>query len=445
MPVPDATEFESLLTSLAPEEFVDLVAEVWEARGWTVTREGERLIASADGDRRVVQPVSTGRVRRVLREQLGLPLSVDPDADVVVAATGRAASLLTDVADDAAIHGPGDLRDLLLYGIDREIAADLFERYFDRPVVTEPEPDEPGAVERVSHTIAGFDAATMLAVLAALALIASAAPALLSGSGQPASQVTYSAPETTVGTATPAGEGTDAYPPGVSDGNLTDVEALAEASAGAMGEIPYRVTVDREGTPNASRFGNIYAATWNVTVAGPAHFHYRSYWITDQPDNVSIDLYADGRTKYRRYQEGDTLSYHSYPVSATGDEREFRQRVAAAMRFYLATNESTVKCVHWNESDECITYRILATGEPTAIEENVTDYRAVAFVETDGQLRRLAVSYRLAETGEEVTYEAHYDQPLQVKLTQPEWVADARNATGTSDNETATETTTGGS
>jgi hypothetical protein len=105
--------FRELLAGLSGEALVAFVADLWRARGHEVTREGDRLHVD-DGTLHVVE-------------------RVDPAADRDGDERPVAATPLPERAPDGAV-GPDDLRRMLLYGVERERAAELFEAQFDRPL-----------------------------------------------------------------------------------------------------------------------------------------------------------------------------------------------------------------------------------------------------------------------------------------------------------------------
>lgn len=110
-PVPDDA-FRTLLAECSTSAFTEFVADLWQARGRDVRRDGDHLLV---GDREL-WPV------------------LEPDAgptsdDVVVVAA-------TDPPADAAerIIAPADLYQVLLYDVPREQATEVFEAHFGRPL-----------------------------------------------------------------------------------------------------------------------------------------------------------------------------------------------------------------------------------------------------------------------------------------------------------------------
>lgn len=111
-PVPEDA-FRSLLTDTARSTVAAFVAELWRARGFEVAEDGDRLLAD-------------GRELRVVDDAGG---ATPPEDGWLVATTPPTPSHGGD-----GVVGPADLRELLLYDVPRERAAELFERHFDRPL-----------------------------------------------------------------------------------------------------------------------------------------------------------------------------------------------------------------------------------------------------------------------------------------------------------------------
>lgn len=114
-PLPES-EFRSLLAGRSQGAFADFVADLWQARGREVRRDGDRLLVD-------------GRELRPVRKYDGSP----PTRTIVVTATPL------DAKTDETILGPADLYHALLYDVPRERASDLFESHFDRPLEREQE------------------------------------------------------------------------------------------------------------------------------------------------------------------------------------------------------------------------------------------------------------------------------------------------------------------
>ncbi|MFB6295711.1 MAG: hypothetical protein ABEH66_02585 [Halobacteriales archaeon] len=209
----------SLLADLDHEAFVAFVADLRAREGRGVDREGSVLTLGDGSDECERLLVWTdGRTRR---QRL---LGASPDApetgslDAVVARDGdlRAARAIAEKRG-ARVVGPADLRDRLLYAIDRGACRELCREHFGREVVPRPAPESgregaDSAPRSLSYPPTIVVAAALTGVLVAAAVGMAGLP----GASGPRATATPDA-GATVGTAavTPAGGGvaTSSTPP----------------------------------------------------------------------------------------------------------------------------------------------------------------------------------------------------------------------------------------
>ncbi|MFB6126507.1 MAG: hypothetical protein ABEJ79_04310 [Halolamina sp.] len=118
MPPLSTSEFAAVCRDAAPETVAGFVAALYEARGYAVAHEGDLVV--------VVSRAGAEDERLAVPDGDGPP----PEVDRVVT-TGRPPGSVSESREtlDAA-----DLRAALLYGVDRERAADLLAEWFDRPL-----------------------------------------------------------------------------------------------------------------------------------------------------------------------------------------------------------------------------------------------------------------------------------------------------------------------
>lgn len=109
MAVVPRAAFRTLLADCSRSTFADFVADLWRAKGETVGREGERVVV----DDEVLLPV--------------LDPGDEPPDDGRLVVARRTGS-------DADAVGADSLYEMLLYGVDRERAAAVFEAHFGRPL-----------------------------------------------------------------------------------------------------------------------------------------------------------------------------------------------------------------------------------------------------------------------------------------------------------------------
>lgn len=120
MPPLSQSELERLCRAAEPSDLLGFIADLYAARGWT--------IATKDASDAVVTLERDGSLQRLgVATETTVPDGVD--TIVIVGAEVDPAGLSADTYLDV-----GDLRNLLLYSIDREEAATVFERWFDQPL-----------------------------------------------------------------------------------------------------------------------------------------------------------------------------------------------------------------------------------------------------------------------------------------------------------------------
>ena len=327
-----------------------LLADCLAARGETVARDG-RVVRVDDGDR-------------------------------TVAVAGG--SWPADAPDPDLTFDVDDLRDLLLYGLDRPAADRVATAHLGAPLADLRPPRRGRALAR--------RVAPSLVVLVVLVAAAAAVAGPLAGAPgavtpTPAAPDGETGPERTPDAGTPAGETPDGPPPGVGAAGVTDPDALAAAHDR---ERPpsYRVAVTTERTaPNTEIRRNVtmrvagdrYLATATLRVGGDRVDAETVYG--DDRGRWAATTAGDVRT-VRRLDAGET-GLPSVDPAATGGER-----VAAALR----TQETNVSGLE-RTADGRAVYRVVGRGPPPTSEAET--YRVVALVSPDGFVVSLTVEYTL--------------------------------------------------
>ncbi len=414
MAVPAPETFADLLSALDRDAFVSFVADVWRARGWSVTRDGDVLIVSDDDETRRLLPV----VHRWLR---GVAPSLDRDdgVETVVDRDGRAAEAVADRG--VGYVGPSDLRSSILYEIDRDDADRLFGEYFDRPV-DDGEPARPptrAAVE--SDETAGdsgvnrwnVDSAVLLErgsvlVLVLLLVVASAtalgvdpfSPSGTFGGGSSSVDYNVSGGNASGNISVGAVSRSRPYPPGVSKDHVNG-SALAEAHVAALGDSSYKLravqsidsrpgggTKSRENGTKPRRITHIESTNWatnrtrftgsmNETVETAGNVSLRQI-VTYGTGNEVISGRRSNRsneTEYRKYPEGPNSTPVRTPV--------------VFLREFLGDTNATVTPTQRGHRR----YRIVVRNPPDGIAKNITHYRAVAIVNGSGFVSRFELNY----------------------------------------------------
>jgi hypothetical protein len=469
-------EFANLYARLDSGDQQALVADLYEARGWEVTSGDEFLTLSRNGDTRRLAMVEPSRFGSVSL----------PEADTVVAT--RDDEGVRASAEQAGIEylSPGDVRDLLLYGLDRETALDIFESYFDQPLLME---DSSPAVDdsRVSAGLfssldrnAGRVSLVIVVLLVAGVWVAGAGilPEADREPTAPQPNVTY-----TPGEAGAIG-GNQTYPPGLGPEGLVNTGELALAHQRHVENRTTAYRIEASGPQHAPfMFGRSF---WQATVYQENKFNYRyrkrsvapyGFRVEQREDNRTvwdpkrpIDpdnetsaevltkwVYASGEEKFWRFEDSERVRYQRAGVGQeNGRFLGFTDPVGWVDEYivrYLWTDSSTVTCLTETETGDCRAYRAEATGDPVELRPEVFDYRAVAVVERSGFVRSLTVRYNISRLGNEagqarVRFHMEYIDTEGITDT-PSWLEDARNRTtdpeGTatpSPTETATQNST---
>ena len=120
MPPLSQSELRRLCQAAEPSDLLGFIADLYAARGWTV--------ASKDASDGVITLERDGVLQSLgVATETTVPDGVD--IVVIIGAEVDPAAITADTSLDV-----GDLRNLLLYSIDREQAATVFERWFDQPL-----------------------------------------------------------------------------------------------------------------------------------------------------------------------------------------------------------------------------------------------------------------------------------------------------------------------
>jgi hypothetical protein len=454
MPPVSSERFGTLLRSLGSAERRAFVADLWSARGWETAIDGGVIDATRGGERQRIRVVDPGR--------FGAP-NVG-DADVLV--TTRDRDAVREAAESAGARyvTPADLREQLLYGLDRETAGALFETTFGRPIDATGEP-EPSGLQRaravpgwIRSAVAGHGPGprSLAVVLVALLLVGVAVggPAL---SPRDASESTVLTQTFTPGDAgavgavtaspTPVTETPDdeanTRPAGLGVRSVTDLRALADGHTTAVIGTSRTLEVSARGPPDTALMRGRTA--WKYTARIEQSHHYRVEGREAYPsslfppanessaDTVRIGIYAVGDRMYRQRQTPNDTEYERHLLEIAGDASGYATTVRGYLLTYLRGERTSVECAGTLTGGECFAYRIAVTGTPSTVPEGASDYRAVAVIQDNGLVSSLDVRYVLPDedgdgSPERVRLQVQYDYS-SVQVTPPEWLPEARNET----------------
>ncbi|QKY19527.1 hypothetical protein B4589_003730 [Halolamina sp. CBA1230] len=433
-PVP-AHAFASEFRALPAGDRVGFVADLWAARGWETSVEDDVVVAERDDERRRIRVTDPGR--------FGTPdLS---GVDTLVAARDRDA--VQSAAAEAGVRyvPPEKLRDLLLYGVERDAAAALYEEWFDQPLerTVVDEADEETALDTVRGRIpavVGQQRALVGLLLVALVGVALAGPTV-PGIGGPDRE------PITVGDVTPAEESGGAIGarsptptdgpellPGVTRAGVVDPAALVSAHKAAVRNRSRVRSVVITGPPNASVTAGAVRQNLTTRIVNASHYRHRTVsQLSKDAENGSmarLGVYADGEAVFQRTVFNETR-YARFPPSQRPGT--LYDDLTSYLYRYVVSDDSTVHCVGENASG-CRTYRIAVDGDPpTVLQGDIADYEAVANVSDRGVIRRIRASYTLPDRdddGEREPVRFALDYRFEtVELSPPAWLPEARNET----------------
>lgn len=454
-----AGTFARLFGRLDAQAKREFVADLFAARGWDVRVDGSQLHVTRDGDERRVAILEPPRFRSVSL----------PDADEVLVT--RDHSGVRSAAEEVGVHyrSPGDLRDLLLYGLERGTAEELFSEYFDQPLSVIGPDDEP---EDLGLSLSGLwpsldwspqRAAVVAILLIGVAVYVGGAGTLVgldSGAAAPELNSTY-----TPGEAGAIG-GAREYPPGLGPDGIENSGKLTLAHFEFLYGTPHEYRISASGPQHAPFMLGL--SQWNATVRIQDGRQYRyqkrevapyGYRVEQREDNVTVwdpkrpadvgnnssreiltkQVYADGTQKFWRFDGPEQVLYRRASVEQQGgrvlgvvDQVGW---VDIYLQRFLWTPNSSINCVSTTETQNCRRYRVEATGDPIELRADVIDFRAVAIVDQPGFVRSLTVRYKInpLDGGEPVPVRFRLEYlgigEESGSVSPPEWLDTAKNRT----------------
>lgn len=443
MPPVPTDEFAREFRALPASERTAFVAALWDARGWETTIE-EDVVAERDDERRRIRVVDPG--------WFGTPNL--GDADTLVAARDREA--VRAAVSEAGVEyvSPADLHDLLLYGIDREAASDLYESTFDQPLErTPPEPEsnvdeseagQGGAIAAASAALPTLSgnrrgvAALLLLLLVGVAVVGSPLPADSPEQRSVTVGDATSGDERAgaIGGASPSPTALPGLLPGVTRAGVVDPSALAAAHVQQVQNRSRVRSVTVTGPPNTSVMGRAVAQNLTTRIVNESYYRHRAASRFDGEDEWTsrVGVYADGEQVYQRLTLGNDTRYSRYSVTER-PATQYDDLTSYLYRYFAGANDTIVRCAIDYDTD-CPTYRIEVDGEPPAVlEGEVENYEALAIVSDRGVITTIRASYTLPDRDDDgerdqVRFALDY-QFEEVEVTVPSWLSEARNETAT--------------
>lgn len=418
------------------------VAALWSTRGWKTSVDDGAVVAERDGDQRRIGVVDPGR--------FGTPDLTDLDTLVVA----RDRDAVRAAASGAGVEyvPPAALRDLLLYGVERDVAAELYEQHVGKPLTRA----APAAAGESGGSGAFLPAIPQVEVshraLAAIAVLALVGVALagpgLPGSGPDPAPITVGDVTPGDGSVGAVGEGT-AEPtganvaPGVSLDGVESAMTLADAHvAGVRNRSRVRHT-ELHAFRNATGTRGVVSRNATSLIVNESYYRHESNAVLTSRNgtmNASVSLYADGESVYDRVAFGEDVDYGARSVEEAPATSLDGSVEGELYRYFVGAEDSVVTCAIEYDSD-CPTYRIAVDDPPNSLGEGVEDYEALLIVSDRGVITTMRVRYTLPNSdGERGQVRFSLDYRFEeVEPPAPDWLPRAKNASATgAGTETAT-------
>jgi hypothetical protein len=411
--------FARLLVRPSRARLSTFVADLYDARGWTVTRRGRDLVVSHP---------RTGRAERVAvlgaRTSLTAPASVD--ADVVVSRRDATWARAVAEGSDARFVGPADLRESLLYDVDRDRARELLTEHFGASLTAQSAP---------------VDGAALAAAVAVVVVLAGAAAVGAAGFGAAPSPATPSPtgtpPAADAGVtdegATPAPNTVSTFPPGLDDDGVRSLAELATAHRTAVEGRSYHLLFEQRRSRDVAE-GEWVETRQSVTVENRTNYRLVVDGIdprrAPEDPRVRYVAYADGERVYvKAWDENGTARYVDRTVTP-GEESRFARTASNSLLRYLDTDRSDLSRVVYRGRE---VYLLTAVGSPQRIPGNVTDYRASAIVYPNGFVPELEARYTVVddEGPRRVAIRYVHRDVGSATVDRPSWLDDRPNGTAT--------------
>ena len=431
MAPPALKEFVGNLRTLSGSDRAAFVAALLTARGWDANRDGRHIAATKGGQTRDVYVGSP-------------PEGADVDAVVAVPSRlrsflgtlpGRDGSRESPGIGDAgtAVIEPAVLYEWLLYGTDRETARALYREHFG--VAFE------SADTRTDDAVPASSRIALLAVVVVLAAAALFAGVTLDG-GVPADgqSGTASTGEPDEGSTASSETGdpadtttTPTSRPEVSSDTLRDVAFLTRTHLGSVQNSPVQMVVTFRGPRFLTGF-DTRRSGYDVDDEVTLQVHVDSdddYHVIQRTNfsgaplrsaDVTVERFAGGDTEFRRIERNGTERYERLPLSTVRNgSTTLEAWTQLLVSRYLNTTDRRVETVRNGSQTR---YRVVATGQPHALDHRTREYRAVAVVRPDGVLVSMVVTY--VHPGTEALVQVTLENDLSPDpLGTPEWYDEA--------------------
>lgn len=412
--VPDR-RFANAFERLDRSDRLALLEALWTERGWTVDRDGNLLIGRRGDESKRIRVGS----------------ATTPGDDILVTIDRRRVQL--DENTDVSVWDASDVRDLLLYGIDREAANAIYESIFGRSLYYEDSTLEPspGLLDQVPI----FKTAAVVLLLLVAVAAAAGVPLSISDSTPEFDRNTEFDGSDRFGNSTneslqetPAREPAQSnYPPGLDTDGVDDIDAVREAHLNALVRSSYTFAISESGPQNHTTYPSAVTHHLDGTVENRTSYkmHQRlEYPPGSDRANRTLDLYANGEERYAQWTYDNQTTFQNTSFRGTDDTEAVARMMGNAILRYLDTNETRVEA---NEVFGRQAFVVRATGTPNQIDGPVQNYQALAVIRPDGTVDLLKVLYTPTGANESVRYDMQLF-PWSGTIDDPEWYETAQES-----------------
>lgn len=431
MPFFSGPSFERRFRSISAETRRAFLADLWAARGYDSDVQNGMVLVNRETTVRI------GIVGRWPWQRR----RTDADVDKVVGTGDRERMRAYAKRHDAEFVPPAEVLDLLLYGIDREVAEKIAQKHLGVPLRVLTQDNSTATDATVRPAVSTLAILSILVIAVSVSPVATNAGISLFDSGSVIEDNGDGTPESTTESRSATSEGIDAYPRGLSAGGVTDSEALFFTHHTQLGDRSYVTNVTFEGPPNALFTDRTvrYESTKRVDEQqNKEHTEYRM--IQSEEGNETIEEYVsiydvDDRRGYQLYAtNGSAVIRNETGRSMYRTPSPARSLPYIIFQGSLSVDDTNVTTVR--RSDET-RYRVTATADSTTFERETQGrgsiqapleietgtFEATAEFTTSGRLLRLSAEYADRDTGEQASLQVTYSRVGEVdRIRSPPWL-----------------------
>lgn len=412
------------LRTLDADSGADLVADLWQARGFDVDRDGDTLVATRDGESVVIRVVDGIR--------LGALLSPAREVNVVVVPAGGRYARLVAARHGARLVDASDLYELFRYALDRPTAAALCESHFGAPLDDLRLPFRLRTYDRLRSGALPLDTVAVGAIVLCCLLVGALVWGLVvrpsGAAGDALGAATGDSPDTgpevtTTSAGTEPRRATGGtLPPGLAaDGNAS-LDVLDTAHARALRNRSYTLRL-RFYQKNLSRPNATPTRVETDVLVDGEQYLVETRLVDDGKPRPITSIYYDGETLYSRQIDALPLDQLVSPqyTSETPDEighSLIRRYLSTSWTYAIKVSRGTMYRVVGREASSA------TLGKGTEVQ----DYTVVALVTDEGLVRDGRADYfiRSGSGLYDVRFEWRYARMNDTDVDPPEWYVDAR-------------------